>query len=220
MLDFSPTSPTNSFRAKRFRLFRDLVDAVVQAKPAGEVCRIVDVGGTVDYWEVFGSELPWDRLSVTVTNRVAIASSSERINTQVVDARDMSEFEDNSFDIVHSNSVIEHVGGWREMMAMAAEVGRLAPAYFVQTPYVWFPIEPHARTPFLQFLPEPLRYRLFLMRRNGYYPKARDVSHAMLLMQDARLLDRTQMRALFPDAALRVERAFGLIKSLIAIRHP
>ena len=132
----------------------------------------------------------------------------------------MSEFGDDSFDIVHSNSVIEHVGGWRDMMAMAEEVRRLAPAYFVQTPYFWFPIEPHARTPFLQLLPESMRYRLFLLRRNGYYPKARDVSHAMLLMQDARLLDRTQMRALFPDAHLQIERAFGLIKSMIAIRRP
>ena len=42
----------------------------------------------------------------------------------------------------------------------------------------------------------------------------------MDMIQDANLLDRSQMRALFPDADIRAERAFGLIKSLIAIRRP
>lgn len=220
MLDIDPHSTGNRFRAKRFALFRTLLDEVTAKKPSGAPCRILDIGGTAGYWQAFGADIPWDRVSLTLTNLTGQEATSASVETVVADARSMPGFADGSFDIVHSNSVIEHVGKWRDMMAMAGEVRRLAPAYFVQTPYFWFPIEPHARTPFVQFLPEPLRYRLFMLRRNGFYAKAGTVSHAMEMIQDASLLDRSQMRALFPDADIRAERAFGLIKSLIAIRRP
>ncbi|MGX1096946.1 class I SAM-dependent methyltransferase [Amorphus sp. MBR-141] len=220
MLDIAPHSAGNRFRARRFALFRALLDEVLAGLPAGETCRVLDIGGTAGYWDAFGADLPWERLSVTLTNLTAQDTQGSPVRSVVGDARSMPEFADGSFHIVHSNSVIEHVGRWRDMKAMAGEVRRLARAYFVQTPYFWFPIEPHARTPFVQFLPEPLRYRLFMTRRNGFYAKATDVSHAMDMIQDANLLDRSQMRALFPDADIRAERAFGLIKSLIAIRRP
>ena len=220
MLDIDPNSAGNRFRAKRFALFRDLLDEVMARNAPGESCRILDIGGTAGYWEAFGAGLPWDRVSVTLTNLSAQETRASSIRSVVADARSMADFADGSFDLVHSNSVIEHVGQWRDMMAMAGEVRRLAPAYFVPTPYFWCPIEPHARTPFVQFLPEPLRYRLFMIRRNGFYAKAANVSHAMEMIQDANLLDRSQMRSLFPDADIRAERAFGLIKSLIAIRRP
>lgn len=219
MLDLAPNSGGNTYRARRFEQFRTLIDAALAGKPDGEPCRILDVGGTEAYWQAFGADLPWDRISVTVTNLTAPGTSSPSIVALEADARSMPQFADESFDIVHSNSVIEHVGLWRDMKAMADEVRRLAPAYFVQTPYFWFPIEPHARTPFVQFLPESLRYRLFMARRCGFYKKAETVGQAMDAIQDAHLLDRRQMETLFPDADVVSERAFGFVKSLIAIRQ-
>ncbi|MCA1467126.1 methyltransferase domain-containing protein [Bradyrhizobium sp. IC3195] len=135
----------------------------------------------------------------------------------------MPEFADNSFDVVHSNSVIEHVGQWSSMMAMASEIRRIAPSYFVQTPYFWFPIEPHARTPFLHWLPESLKVRLVMGRKCGpYWSKAATVDEAMRTIQSSSLLDRSMFSALFPDAEIIPEKVLGLTKSLMAIRkvHP
>ena len=122
------------------------------------------------------------------------------------------------FDLVHSNSVVEHVGDWPRMEAFAAEVRRLAPRYYVQTPYFWFPIEPHFSAPFFHWRSEQARARALLRRRHGFAERAADMGQAMRDVQHARLLDKQQFRFLFPDAEHIDERAAGLTKSLIAIR--
>jgi hypothetical protein len=110
------------------------------------------------------------------------------------------------------NSVIEHVGRWDDMAAFANEVRRPAPRYFVQTPYFWFPTEPHARTLFLHWMPESWRYRILVQRTLVC------VGEAMKWIQMAVLLDKRQLKHLFPDARTVAERFFGLTKSLYAIR--
>src|SRR5262249_16076640 len=108
-------------------------------------------------------------------------------------------FADGAFDLVHSNSTIEHVAPWSRMLKAAAEIRRLANVYYVQTPNFWFPVEPHFRAPLFHFLPEQLRARLLTRVRFGI-GKTRwaTMSDAMLEVQDTRLLDRRQFAALFP----------------------
>jgi hypothetical protein len=135
------------------------------------------------------------------------------------DACDLSFAGDGEFDIAFSNSVIEHVGLWRDMQKMANEVRRVGKMYLVQTPYFWFPIEPHARTPFIHWLPDSMKYRIVMWRKCGYWGKQDSVSAAVETVQSAIMLDGRQMKSLFPDAEVRRERFLGLTKSLIAERR-
>jgi hypothetical protein len=96
--------------------------------------------------------------------------------------------------------VIEHVGDWVRMEAFASECRRLAPSYYVQTPYFWFPIEPHFSAPFFHWKSEQSRARALMKRPHGFSEKAADVGAAMRDVQHARLLDKTQFRFLYPDA--------------------
>jgi SAM-dependent methyltransferase len=112
-------------------------------------------------------------------------------------------FEDSSFAIAYSNSVIEHLDP-ADRPRFAAEIRRVAGRYLVQTPNRWFPIEPHVLLPGFQFLPLRARRRLW---RLGV---SRDE------FADIRLLDAAELRRLFPDAVIVRERLGGLTKSLIA----
>jgi len=121
------------------------------------------------------------------------------------------------YDLVFSNSVLEHVGGHERRMRFAEAVHRLAPAHWVQTPYRYFPVEPHWIAPGMQFL--PVRARAAMAR---VWPlakvKAGDLRSALDGVLWTELLDRTQLRYYFPDSEIRSERLMGLAKSLIAVR--
>jgi len=205
----------NRFRVARLARFLTIVDEIVAVR---RQCRVLDVGGILEYWQ--GLEDLWqDRpLHFTLVNLCTETAPDDRFLCLSGNACDLSQFPDNSFDIVHSNSVIEHIGRWSDQRRMAREVRRLAPRYFVQTPNFWFPLEPHYRMPFIHWLPESWRACVVSHMACGFYPRARSFDEAQEIMQDARLLNAAAMAALFPDATIERERFGFITKSLIAIR--
>jgi hypothetical protein len=124
---------------------------------------------------------------------------------------------DRRYDLVYSNSLIEHVGGHERRMRLADAVHKLAESHWMQTPYRYFPIEPHWVAPGMQFLPSAAR-RSMAHRWPLGHTRASDRTEALESVLWVELLDRTQMQYYFPDSALRVERFAGLTKSLIAVR--
>ena len=145
MLDTSPTSSGNRFRRARLALLNGLIEQVVQRR---DRCRILDIGGTHTFWRTWQDLIDWRVVQITCLNLPGDGTDPPGNQVRMLhgDARAMPQFADQSFDICFSNSVIEHVGLWPDMAAMAAEIRRIAPAYLVQTPNFWFPVEPHART--------------------------------------------------------------------------
>ncbi|WP_439394138.1 class I SAM-dependent methyltransferase [Bradyrhizobium sp. PMVTL-01] len=204
----------NHFRRRRFARFIRLVDEIIAHKGK---CHIADVGGRWEPWEAFKDELIPRNVRITVLDLEKHEFSDTRFDSVVVDARDMAGIDDNSFDVVHSNSVIEHVGRWPDQKRMAREICRIAPRHFVQTPNFWFPIEPHYRLPFIHWMPEIVRLKMVQTSKCGFYQKAANVDEAYSIIEDARLLDAQSMAALFPQSKIVRER-FGVTKSLLAIR--
>jgi hypothetical protein len=135
------------------------------------------------------------------------------------DATDPALLEGEAFDLVYSNSVIEHVGGASQRQKFADNVARLAPRFWIQTPYRGFPIEPHWLFPGLHYL--PLASRLAIARRwplgyiDNYGGDRQKVLNELLSVE---LLSSTEWRHLFPTADIRYERIAGLPKSLIAMK--
>jgi ubiquinone/menaquinone biosynthesis C-methylase UbiE len=73
-------------------------------------------------------------LHVTLVNLEPQSASLPTFTRIVGDGRHLPQFPDKSFDIVFSNSTIEHVGTTEDHGCMAAKVRRIGKRYYVQTP--------------------------------------------------------------------------------------
>ncbi len=135
--------------------------------------------------------------------------------------------QDGSFEAVWCNSAIEHVTVDRALLGsissrefqaradahqerFAREIRRVGRRYFVQTPYLHFPLEAHSWLPGVQYL--TLGQKLWLSRRlKRWWLKQ--------WTPDFHLYSLERFKRHFADAtAFRVERVLGLPKSLIAIK--
>lgn len=212
----------NPYRKRRIQLFESLVSRL-NAEPI----RILDVGGEVAFWKDTDF---WDnpKYQITVSNigreedeRAYLARHGpSNMDWLYADATDLGPALERGFDVLFSNSVIEHVGGWAEMARMAAAIEGFGGPYFVQTPNLWFPIEPHFRTPFFGILPYALRVLLVRCFNLGCYRRARTWEEAREKVNTTRLLSVREMRRLFPKATVEREKVFGLTKSIYVHTFP
>ena len=217
-----PNSLSNRLRSRRDVRLRALIQAIAdQSRPT----RILDIGGTVQYWERVGFEfLRRHRAHVTVLNVVSDIKSAtadfESVSLEIGDGCNLNQYADRAFDLTHSNSVIEHVGDWSRMKQFAKESRRVAKNYYIQTPSFWFPIDPHYyKAPMIHWMPRPLRVKLLTTFSITHAGKVSSLDSAHHVLDSTRLLDERQFRFLFPDAEIFRERIAGLTKSLIAIRR-
>jgi SAM-dependent methyltransferase len=197
------------FRQQRMRLFLELF------RPSADTT-ILDIGGNVYDW----INIPIQS-RITILNIAPTDSSPEypeRFSYVAGDGRALP-FPDARFDIVYSNSVIEHLRSSEDQQQFAKEVLRVGRGVFVQTPNRWFPVEPHFITPFVHFLPKSAQRRFLPrlslrgMMRSGDNVALED------LFEELRLLSAGEMQEFFPGCQIRRERLLGLTKSLIAMRR-
>ncbi len=152
---------------------------------------------------------------MTILN-VSFASDDLPAPKQIFgDARSL-DFPDKSFDVVYSNSVIEHVGNSLDQREMANHIRRVGKRHFVQTPNYYFPIEPHFLFPGFQFLPTSARAHLLNRFDLGWMAREPTLDVARDVVDSVRLLKRSEFVRLFPDSHIYDETFCGLTKSFIA----
>jgi 2-polyprenyl-3-methyl-5-hydroxy-6-metoxy-1,4-benzoquinol methylase len=144
-----------------------------------------------------------------------VETSHPAIHAVQGDATDMREFEKGSFDLVFSNSVIEHLYTLELQQKMASEIRRVGKSYFIQTPNVYFPIEAHYALPFAQYYPKAFLHFILTKTKLSRLKKWSS-DEASQYIEEIRLLNTQEMKALFPGASLLKEKVLGLTKSITA----
>jgi Methyltransferase domain len=206
----NPNSFSNRRRTRRFAQFEAL--AATLPRPL----RILDVGGTNAFWEHRGWAGRKD-VEILTLNLASEEQRYDNIKPLTGDATNLHEFGDGSFDIAFSNSVIEHLFTFENQRRMAAEIQRVGKAFWVQTPNFWFPMEPHFHVPGWQWMPVDLRVSIIRRRACGWRGPCPDPVGARALVEEVRLMEKSELRAIFPTAKLVPERFCGMVKSWIAI---
>lgn len=200
------------FRAKRMKMFFDALSITSQTK-------ILDVGGNPFIWQIAVEHgLPAIDL-ITVLNVYEDDRAKLPFNVRwVVGDGCKLPFADGEFDVVFSNSVIEHLGGHDSQVAFAKEVARVGKSYWIQTPDPRFFIEPHYLSPFIHWLPIDLR-RTFARHGTTWglltHPSKQEIEARL---KEIRLIPPREFRDMFSGAEIVNERWIGMPKSLVAKR--
>ena len=195
----------SKFRAKRFEDFKAKLDSIPTP------VKILDIGGLESFWvnNGIGGDMRYD---VTILNLDKAQVHYPNFKSLAGDATNLSAFEDKSFDIVFSNSVIEHVYTLENQQKMANEIMRVGNHYYVQTPNKHFFIEPHYILPFFDYLPNGLKY--FILTRTPLSRGKRwRKEDAQQYIQEIRLIALGEMKKLFPRSKIYKEKFFGMVKS-------
>jgi len=196
------------FRLKRMTLFKRMLSVTPEMK-------ILDVGGTHYNWLLVNYPA-----KITMLNsRIPSPLPGLPLNTTNVqgDGKTLP-FPDKTFDIVFSNSVIEHLYTFENQQKFADEARRVGKNLWVQTPARSFFFEPHFLTPFFHYLPKRLQEKL--VRRFTFWAWITHPTqeYAQNMVNEINLLTYHEFQNLFPDCFIQKETFLRITKSFIAIR--
>jgi predicted SAM-dependent methyltransferase len=205
-------SLVNRIRNARFQFFEERLKALGPGPKT-----MLDVGGYERFWinrGYAGGNGDGD-LHITLLNLTEEPTHYPNIVSVKGNACDMREFADRQFDVVFSNSVIEHLHSYENQQAMAREVQRVGRYHFVQTPNRYFVMEPHFLIPWFQFMPRALQYAILTKTSLARFKKL-SAEDANSWIDEVRLLSKQEFSRLFPQSRMYIEKFFGTTKSFTA----
>lgn len=202
----NPLSISARARRRRWAKFAAAFPSIVDM-------HVLDLGGTPDFWE----SAPERPERVTLVNLRSFSSTDLIIAVQGDACCPPAGITNSNFDLVVSNSLLEHVGGHAQRSRLADVIHAASSRHWVQTPYRYFPVEPHWLFPGLQFLPFAARVAVTNRWKLGNrFTTSRQ--EAIDSVHEVDLIGITQMADYFPDSVIWREKFGGLVKSIVAIR--
>lgn len=142
---------------------------------------VVDVGITADlvheadnFFEKF-YPFAENITGVGVEDLSGLKKVYPKIKLVQADGRNLP-FKSQSFDIVFSGAVLEHVGSSKDQKRFISEITRVGKKFFITTPNRWFPLEVHTGLPFLHYLPKKIYRKILKSFGMGFFAKEENLN--------------------------------------------
>jgi hypothetical protein len=122
-------------------------------------------------------------------------------------------FDKDTFELVFSSAVIEHVGSRNDQRKFVGECFRISKRYvFITTPNRYYPIELHTVLPFIHWLPKRIHRKILKITGKGFFAKEENLN----------LLTRDELRKLCKENGIekykiRTVSFLGLPSNLLLI---
>lgn len=179
---------------------------------------VLDVGVTLDRREdcnFFEKAYPYPDRITAIGLEDASFLEQEFPGLRFVQANALDlPFADQSFDLVVSFAVIEHVGNRAQQRAFVQELCRVGKQVYIATPNRWYPVEFHTILPLIHWLPPDWFRRILRLLGHDFWSKEANLN----------LLTLSEFKQLFPpDVTLYYcpTRLLGWVSnlSLFAVHH-
>lgn len=208
------------------------VDILISLFNTTSNSRILDLGGgyagTGSFISKVREKMKGEYYLADINSQFFKYAEEIGINTVLLQENKKLPFFDKEFDLVICNSVIEHVTVSKNNLSkstkeswhvesftnqkwFANEIKRIAKAYFVQTPNRNFPLELHTLLPLVGLLNHQRTESIVGITNKFWIRKIKYI--------DWNLLNISEMKALFPEAKILVEKMVGIPKSIIAYKN-
>lgn len=197
------------FRPKRAKKFAEEFPLIYD-----ESSQILDVGGALFPWSDLKPKANIKILNIEKPKNIPLDCKWQYVQGDGTNLQ----YVNNQFDLVFSNSVIEHVGDWDKQVKFANEILRVGKQIYIQTPNKWFFIEPHLITVFIHWL--PIHITCKLIRYFSIWGLVNKPSQERInqFWMDTRLLSYSEIKRLFPNCTITREKVLGLTKSFIIMQ--
>ena len=196
----------------RKQMYRDIM-AIAQPT---ETTKILDVGVTCDRRQEsnFFEKLypyPHNITAVGVEDASFLEQDHPGLTFVRTDGSQLP-FPDQSFDLVVSFAVIEHVGSRAQQRAFVDELCRVGKQVYITTPNRWFPVEFHCILPLVHWLPPKVFRQILRWLGKDFWADEGNLN----------LLDQATLWSLFsPTTARQIKhyRLLGLVSNLMIYTH-
>lgn len=204
-----------SSRRLKARKIESLLNLGERPRPV----RLLEIGtgcGGIAHYFASHPEIPCRVCAVDVVDQLQVREGFDFVLVQDTQLP----FAEESFDVVISNHVLEHVGPLSAQRRHLTEIRRVMHRRgvgYLALPSRWMVMEPHYRLPFLSWLPEGLRHFYVRLCRRGDHYDCRPLAPGVVerLIREAGLRPIGLGTAAFRET-IRLEGHAGFLSRLIA----